>query len=179
MAAAEQPTTGPEDRHLGETTTLPAMHADLAMMTGNVAQVSSTDDSWNLTLAAIHSFLIPGGHVVYETRRLSDRDWERWARATTATVGPVTDDLQLPLVTFRHGYTFPSGEQIMSTSTLRLRRDQENRSVVEHAGFSLSEVREPLTGPAEKPCTSRPYPFEAPSPSSILFWHHITMILRR
>ncbi len=72
--------------HLGDATTLPAVRADLAVMTGNVAQVFLSDDSWNATLAAVHTSLVPGGHLVYETRQLSDRAWERWARDTTATV---------------------------------------------------------------------------------------------
>ncbi len=141
------------DWHLGDATTLPAMRADLAVMTGNVAQVFLTNDSWNATLAAVHTCLVPGGHFVYETRQLSDRAWERWATDTAATVrtidgiGDVTqrtivEDIELPLVTFRHEYDFPSGERIISTSTLRFRSDQENRTALEHAGFFVSDVRE-------------------------------------
>ncbi|MDQ2849987.1 MAG: class I SAM-dependent methyltransferase [Actinomycetota bacterium] len=141
------------DWHLGDATTLPAVCADLVVMTGNVAQVFLTDDSWSATLAAVHTCLVPGGHFVYETRQLSDRAWERWAADTAATVrtidgiGDVTqrtivEDIELPLITFRHEYDFPSGDRIISTSTLRFRSDQENRTALQRAGFYVSDVRE-------------------------------------
>ncbi len=151
--ARAKPGANDIDWHLGDATTLPALRVDLAVMTGNVAQVFLTDDSWNATLAAVQTSLVPGGHFVYETRQLSDRAWERWARDTAATVraidgiGDVTqrtivEDIKLPLVMFRHEYDFPSGERIISTSTLRFRSDQENRAELEHAGFSVIDVRD-------------------------------------
>ena len=139
--------------HLGNATTMPAMRADLAVMTGNVAQVFVTDDSWTATLAAIHASLVPGGHLVYETRRLSDRAWERWAHTSAPTVRDIdgvgevsqrtiVDHVDLPLVTFRHEYDFPTGERIVSTSTLRFRSDKENRAALTRAGFFIDDVRE-------------------------------------
>lgn len=139
--------------HLGDARSLPAMQADLAVMTGNVAQVFLTDQSWSATLAAVHTTLVAGGHLVYETRRGDDRAWERWARDTTATVRSVdgvgdvaqrtiVDNVDLPFVTFRHEYTFPGGRRMISTSTLRFRSGRENGAALEHAGFSLLEVRD-------------------------------------
>ncbi|WP_243762760.1 hypothetical protein [Allobranchiibius sp. CTAmp26] len=129
------------------------MRADLVVMTGNVAQVFVTDDSWNATLAAVHASLVPGGHFVYETRQLGDRAWERWANSSAPAVryvdgvgdvvrSTVVDHVDLPFVTFRHVYDFPIGERVVSTSTLRFRNDQEYRAALQRAGFSIDDVRE-------------------------------------
>ncbi|MEU7915433.1 class I SAM-dependent methyltransferase [Microbispora bryophytorum] len=53
----------------GDATGVPAFGADLAVMTGNVAQVFLTDDDWTRTLRGIHGALHPQGHLVFETRR--------------------------------------------------------------------------------------------------------------
>jgi hypothetical protein len=42
---------------------------DLAVMTGNVAQVFRTDDDWARTLQGIHAALRSQGHLVFESRR--------------------------------------------------------------------------------------------------------------
>ncbi|MBO0836242.1 MAG: class I SAM-dependent methyltransferase, partial [Actinobacteria bacterium] len=52
----------------GDATTLPLMQADLATMTGNVAQVFVADDDWLATLRGVHAALRPGGRLVFETR---------------------------------------------------------------------------------------------------------------
>ena len=54
---------------VGNATTLPQVEADLAVMTGNVAQVFLTDESWALSLRAIRSSLRPEGFLVFETQR--------------------------------------------------------------------------------------------------------------
>ena len=63
----------------GDATTLPALDADLATMTGNVAQVFRTDDDWTQALQGIHAALRPSGYLVFETRRPERRAWEEWA----------------------------------------------------------------------------------------------------
>ncbi|MDX8143392.1 hypothetical protein SK854_14795 [Lentzea sp. BCCO 10_0061] len=63
-----------------------AVGADLAVMTGNVAQVLLTDDDWNRTLEGIHGALAPGGHLVFEIRRPDRRVREEWAADTAHDV---------------------------------------------------------------------------------------------
>jgi SAM-dependent methyltransferase len=53
----------------GDATALPALDADLATMTGNVAQVFLTDNDWAQTLQGIHTALRPNGYLVFATRR--------------------------------------------------------------------------------------------------------------
>ena len=50
---------------LGDATNIPPMVFDLAVMTGNVAQVFITDEAWDETLICIHRALRPCGHLVF------------------------------------------------------------------------------------------------------------------
>ncbi len=128
--------------------------ADLAVMTGNVAQVFVTDDDWAQVLQAVRAALRPGGYLVFETRRPARRAWEEWA----AEPGPVTCDVpgsgpveqrrqvtavDLPLVSFRYTYTFlADGTVITSDSTLRFRgREELEHSLAAH-GYRVLDVRD-------------------------------------
>ena len=62
--------------------------ADLAVMTGNVAQVFVSDEDWSATLRAIRTCLRPGGWFVFETRRSEVRDWETWDLAPSPVALP-------------------------------------------------------------------------------------------
>ena len=55
----------------GDATSLVGLEAaaDLAVMTGNVAQVFVSDEDWYATLRAIRTCLRPGGWFAFETRR--------------------------------------------------------------------------------------------------------------
>ncbi len=135
-------------------TGLPPAGADLAVMTGNVAQVFVTDDDWAQVLQAVRAALRPGGYLVFETRRPARRAWEEWA----AEPGPVTCDVpgsgpveqrrqvtmvDLPLVSFRYTYTFlADGTVITSDSTLRFRgREELEHSLAAH-GYRVLDVRD-------------------------------------
>ncbi|MFJ3407734.1 class I SAM-dependent methyltransferase [Promicromonospora sp. NPDC090134] len=130
--------------------------ADLVTMTGNVAQVFTSDDDWARALAAVQDALRPGGVLVFETRVPARQAWLRWtrehwsARRTIPGVGEVetwTDLLEatLPLVTFQHTYRFPSGllpdgDVVTSVSTLRFRERDEIEASLAAAGFTVEEV---------------------------------------
>ena len=86
-------------------------------MTGNVAQVFVSDDSWVATLGAIRQALRPGGHLVFESRVPEDRAWRRWSPEATSTwvdlpgVGTVDSWVEVtevsePLVSFRSVFVF-------------------------------------------------------------------------
>lgn len=131
----------------------PRIGADLAVMTGNVAQVFVDDDQWAETLTAAHDALRPGGWLVFDTRDAAKRAWERWTsehtRQTfdlpgTARFTTWTDvvDVRPPLVSFRLTYQFDDGTEVISPSTLRFRSRDELASSLEAAGLSLVEVRD-------------------------------------
>ena len=138
----------------GDAATVPAFEADLAVMTGNVAQVFLTEDDWTRALRAIHAALRPGGSLAFETRRIERKAWEEWA----ADTGPVLLDIpgsgqveqhrevtsvSLPLVSFRYTYTFlADGAVVTSDSTLRFRRrDEVEASLLAH-GYRVLDVRD-------------------------------------
>ena len=138
----------------GEVGQIPAVAADLALMTGNVAQVFLTDADWARVLLSIGAALRPRGYLVFETRRPERRAWEEWA----ADTGPVALDIpgrgpveqrrevtavNLPLVSFRYTYTFlADGAVITSDSTLRFRGRDELESSLAAQGYRVLDVRD-------------------------------------
>ncbi|MFF1821027.1 class I SAM-dependent methyltransferase [Kribbella sp. NPDC058245] len=137
----------------GDATTLPPLQVDLAVMTGNVAQVFLTDEEWSATVAGIRAALKPGGRFVFETRDPAYRAWEQWAEwtrestyrevqlpsgETVANWGELTQ-VDLPYVSFRGTYVFSSdGVELTSESTLWFRERDE----VSLDGFVVDEVRD-------------------------------------
>ncbi len=138
----------------GEVTTVPSRSVDLAVMTGNVAQVFLTDDDWAQALQGIHAALRPAGHLVFETRRPERRAWEDWAAdAAQLTIeipgsGPVEQrrevtDVSLPFVSFRYTYRFLSdGMVVTSDSTLRFRSRDEVEASLTSNGYQVQDVRD-------------------------------------
>jgi SAM-dependent methyltransferase len=137
----------------GDATMLPPLQVDLAVMTGNVAQVFLTDEEWSATLAGVHAAVKPGGRFVFETRDPSQRAWEEWARENThqvqeipggETVESWTDllSVELPFVSFRGTYVFSSdGAVLTSDSTLWFRERAGVEESLVAAGFVVDEVR--------------------------------------
>ncbi|GEK22706.1 class I SAM-dependent methyltransferase [Cellulomonas xylanilytica] len=138
----------------GDATTVGDVRADVATMTGNVAQVFVTDEDWAATLVALHAALVPGGHLVLETRVPQREAWREWTREATRQVTDVdgvgqvetwvdVTDVDGELVTFRATWVFASdGAVLTSDSTLRFRdRGSVERSLTD-AGFDVLDVRE-------------------------------------
>ncbi|GAA1019931.1 MULTISPECIES: class I SAM-dependent methyltransferase [Amycolatopsis] len=140
------------DWRLGDATTLPALDADLAVMTGNVAQVFLTDDDWAATLRGIRTALRPGGHLVFETRRPDYRAWETWDvpphTREVPGIGAVEQrvdvtEIRLPLVSFRMTYTFQTdGSVLTSDSTLRFRSQDEVEASLREQGYRVTDLRQ-------------------------------------
>lgn len=138
----------------GDATTVPPLDADLAVMTGNVAQVFLTDDDWTRTLRGVHAALRPGGCFVFETRRPEFRAWEEWAEDTDPVTVDVPGaglverrseltDVRLPFVSFRDTYRFLADDTTLtSDSTLRFRDRDELESSLSNNGYRVLDVRE-------------------------------------
>jgi ubiquinone/menaquinone biosynthesis C-methylase UbiE len=138
----------------GDARSLPPAQGELAVMTGNVAQVFVSDEEWAATLGAVRRGLVPGGRFVFETRDPGREAWAGWnreesyRRVEVAGVGVVenwTDlvEVQMPLVTFRGTYVFADdGATLTSESTLRFRSRGEIEESLAQAGFAVDDVRD-------------------------------------
>jgi SAM-dependent methyltransferase len=146
----------------GDAIAAPAGWADLAVMTGNVAQVFLADEDWAQVLRAIGTALRPHGRLVFETRRPERRAWEEWAAGTAPVTldvpgaGPVehrseVTAVDLPFVSFRDTYTFASdGAVITSESTLRFRDRDEVTESLAAAGYRILDVRQAADRPGRE-----------------------------
>jgi SAM-dependent methyltransferase len=133
---------------------LPVLRADLALMTGNVAQVFVTDDDWAAALRAARAALRPGGRLVFESRVPERRAWLEWNRDQTYRrvdvpgVGPVQTWTNLTavtenLVSFRATCVFEAENLVLtSDSTLRFRGRLELADSLAAAGLLVDEVRD-------------------------------------
>ncbi|TDU91481.1 ubiquinone/menaquinone biosynthesis C-methylase UbiE [Kribbella voronezhensis] len=146
----------------GDATGLPPLQVELAVMTGNVAQVFLSDEEWMATLYGVRAALVPGGRFVFETRDPARRAWLEWNREATYKrihvpgVGGVenwTDllDVKEPFVTFRSTYVFESdGARMTSESTLRFRTRAEVEESLSEAGFAVADVRDAPDRPGKE-----------------------------
>lgn len=144
----------------GTSPVLPDASFDVAVMTSHVAQFLVDDDEWRRTLADLRRALVPGGRLVFDSRDPRAREWERWnpvdsRRRISLPDGRVVaawtevTAVQDGAVTFSHHYTFPDGEELLSTATLRFRTQEELCSSLREAGFSVESMyggwqREPV-----------------------------------
>jgi SAM-dependent methyltransferase len=131
----------------------PPVEADLAVMTGNVAQVFLTDRDWLDAIVAVRAALRPGGWFVFEVRDPARRAWEGWTAKETERrlhdplVGRLRTwteltDVRLPFVSFRQVVELAGGDVLVSDSTLRFRDEKEVAESLERAGFAVVEVRD-------------------------------------
>jgi SAM-dependent methyltransferase len=139
---------------LGDAASLPPVQADLATMTGNVAQVFCTDEEWSATLRGVHSALRPDGRLVFETRDPARQAWLDWTREQSFRrteipgAGVVRSWHELTgvsgeLVSFRSFVVFESdGTTLTSDSTLRFRERAAITASLTALGYRLDEVRD-------------------------------------
>jgi SAM-dependent methyltransferase len=134
---------------------LPAtLQADLAFMTGNVAQVFVTDQDWAVALTAARNALRPGGRLVFETRDPARHAWRQWTRDQTYRrlviegTGPVETWTELveadaDRVSFHTTFIFKNdGAVLTSQSSLRFRGRDELTASLTAAGLHVDEVRD-------------------------------------
>ncbi|MFJ4535312.1 class I SAM-dependent methyltransferase [Streptomyces tibetensis] len=157
----------------GDATALPPLAADLATMTGNVAQEITGPEDWQLTLRGIRAALRPGGRLVFETRIPARRAWEQWNREATYGVTEVAGrgaveswvdllDVSGPLVTFRWTYVFAAdGQTLTSDWTLRFRERQEIEAELAAQGYVVEDIRDAPDRPG------REFVFLARRPESV------------
>ncbi|MCL2515185.1 MAG: class I SAM-dependent methyltransferase [Microbacteriaceae bacterium] len=138
---------------VGDAAAAPPLSVNMVTMTANVAQHFLTDVEWSAALDSIRAALLPGGHLVFETRRPKARAWDEWTpERTRVTVdtdayGRVTAwhevlEVDGRLVTFRSSNLFEDGTVIEVDTTLRWRTREEIRVSLAAAGFEVVDVRD-------------------------------------
>ena len=132
---------------------LPPMQVDLAVMTGNVAQVFPTDEEWSVALRSAHAALRPGGRLAFESRDPNRKAWLAWTRDQTCRrvdipgIGAVRTWIDLTgasskLVSFRTTFVFERhGGILTSDSTLRFRSRSELVDTLAAANLTVEDVR--------------------------------------
>lgn len=130
----------------------PSLGFDLALMTGNVAQVFTTDESWLRTLKCVRSALDPDGYFIFEARDPAKKAWLNWTREKTfqrvhaEEIGWVQGwcdvmNVSGDLVSFRWTYLFEDSDEMLSSdSVLRFRGRPEIENSLCEAGFAVKEV---------------------------------------
>lgn len=124
---------------------------DTVVMTSHVAQFLVTDEEWRDTLADLARALVPGGRLIFDSRDLAARGWERWnpvdfRRRVVLPDGRVAEiwsevtDVEDGAVSFAHHYLLPDGHDAVSTATLRFRSEAAVRRSLERAGFAVESV---------------------------------------
>ncbi|MDQ0188599.1 class I SAM-dependent methyltransferase [Alicyclobacillus cycloheptanicus] len=141
---------------------LPALKVDLATMTANVAQVFLTDEAWTETLRSVRNVLVPGGRLIFETRRPESQAWIHWTKESTfqrihipkyGVVKGWVDVLSVhnSLVSFRWTYVFErDGAIFTSDSTVRFRGLDELVQSLDDAELSVEKVREAPDRPGKE-----------------------------
>lgn len=141
----------------GDATSVPSqLRVDVVTCTGNAVQAIVDDTDWHRTLEAVHGFLPPDGHFVFESREPSMRAWESWNREQSYAVVDGIESwdevtrVEGPLVRFDSTTVFPDGARVVATSTLRFRERYEVEADLQSAGFFVSDVRDAADRPGRE-----------------------------
>lgn len=127
--------------------------ADLAIMTGHVAQVIPTDEAWAATLDSAHRLLRPGGHVAFECRDPRARGWEKWMPDTSRQrfehpqIGPFEAWFDRLVVVPGGGVSYEihyvlakTGEELVSHNRLRFPSEGQLMASLADAGFAIERL---------------------------------------
>ena len=135
----------------GDSSALGTPNADLAIMTGNVAQVFLQDVEWASTLRHLYAALRSGGHLAFESRNPERREWESWNREATheridSLNGPMECWMDVVSVVdgrvhlLGHNVFIATGEVVVAESKLRFRTQAELTSSLVAAGFIVEHL---------------------------------------
>jgi SAM-dependent methyltransferase len=124
--------------------------ADLAIMSGHVAQFILNDAHWREALAGVKEALRPGGFLAFESRDPRAREWKRWSgrkriipdspygRIESWTeVANVEGDV---VYAVGHRRLLESNEELVSPFALRFRSEELLRTSLTSSGFSVENV---------------------------------------
>jgi SAM-dependent methyltransferase len=134
----------------GDTSLLGDLGADLAFLSGHVAQFFLTDEGWHAALTNLRRALRIGGRLAFETRNPAAREWETWTDSNRrVTVDPhagaietwtSVEEVRTGLVSCTLHYRFlDQNEELTSRGDLRFRTLEELTSSLADAGFEIEQ----------------------------------------
>ncbi|HEY0249447.1 MAG TPA: class I SAM-dependent methyltransferase [Gryllotalpicola sp.] len=146
---------------VGDATALPPFSVNLVTMTANVAQALLTDEEWSATLDGIREALLPGGHLVFESRRPEARAWDAWTPERSRVEAELDElghveawhevlEADGDRVGYRTTTVFEDGTAFAVEETLRWRSEQELRVSLAAAGFEIVAVRDAPDRPGQE-----------------------------
>ena len=146
----------------GGATDIGSPGADLAIMTGHVAQFFVTEASWREALLALHGALRPGGRLAFESRNPAAREWDAWNRDHSRIVeDPSAGVIELwsevhevasGVVSSANHYLFmTTGQELVSELSLRFRSSRELVDSLAEANFTVERA----FGDWDRPATRR------------------------
>ncbi len=135
----------------GTSAVLPDAAFDTAVMTSHVAQFFLTDEEWSAVLADLKRALVPGARLIFDTRDPRARGWEQWGErysfrdlplpdGRTVTVAVEVTSVTSQVVGSTARYVFSDGSELVSTEDLRFRTEEELRSSLGAAGFTIEQI---------------------------------------
>jgi SAM-dependent methyltransferase len=141
------------------------LHADLAIMSGHVAQFFVAEATWREALNGLKNALKAGGYLAFESRNPSVKEWERWSAESMLTVehpayGPIecwteVTEVEGDVVSaVGHRRFAATGEELVSPFALRFRSEEKLSRSLAGAGFAVERIfgdwdRRP-PGPSER-----------------------------
>jgi SAM-dependent methyltransferase len=138
--------------------------ADLAIMSGHVAQFILKDAEWLESLAEVKEALKPGGYLAFESRDPRAREWKRWTGRKRiipdSPFGRIESWTEVTHVegdvvyAVGHRRLVQSNEELVSPFALRFRSQELLRTSLTSSGFSVERIfgdwdRRP-SGPGER-----------------------------
>jgi ubiquinone/menaquinone biosynthesis C-methylase UbiE len=128
------------------------LEVDMVLMTSHVAQFFLEDQAWQELLKTARQALKPGGHIIFDVRRLSNPPFESWPtednrkEIKNTPSGPVEWWFKLLEVKDKcvryelHYLLVQSGEEIVSVNELVFRLQDELSQALSDAGFKMEAV---------------------------------------
>ncbi len=131
----------------GDALSLGDFNADLAIMTGHVAQFHLQDEYWLKALKSIHKALRSGGYLAFESRnpaaqpRVNSRKKINDPVAGEVDVWTEILEYKDDRITTELHYLFTkTGEELLSRNELKFRTHAEISQSLSEAGFSVENV---------------------------------------
>lgn len=134
----------------GGTEVLGDKGADLALMTGHVAQFFIREADWRQALRRIHRVLRPDGRLAFETRNPTSRPWEAWTRESSRRVTELPNgrletwydfaSVHDGMVEYAFCHQFPRGQLIREDSVLAFRTHEQVQASLADAGLEVENV---------------------------------------